>query len=95
MIFVWYIIIQLLDFLTTVIGFQYGGQEANPIYRHLIQITPSPIAIVAYIKLGASLIGAILYNNGFHRQLYILNCMFGLVVTWNLFILAVLLLIRR
>ncbi len=45
-----FIYLQLLDFLTTLVGFKLGASEASPFIVKLIQLTSSPALSVAASK---------------------------------------------
>lgn len=82
-----FVFLQLLDFLTTLVGFRFGASEASPFVRVLMHIGPA--AGVALSKIMALLLGGICI--WLHKQ-YLLrwaNYWFGALVVWNLCVILV------
>ncbi len=77
-----FLYLQLLDFLTTLVGFRFGAAEASPFIRMLMHIGPA--AGVAISKILALGLGALCV--GLHKQhlLRWLSYWYGGIVVWNL-----------
>lgn len=84
-----FIFLQVMDLVTTLFWLAKGGEEANPIVLWLVTFAPSLVAGLIRIKVAAVLVGWIMWL--FEQKLFLLwsNCVFSLVVTWNLFWLLV------
>ena len=80
-----FVYLQILDFITTLIGFKLGASEASPFIRMLMHA--GPVAGVAASKLIALLLGAIcLYCKKYHVIRWATYWYGGLVV-WNLIVI--------
>ena len=80
-----FIYLQLLDVLTTLVGFKLGAAEASPFVRVLMHIGPAAGVMVS--KVLALGIGAIcIYTRKQHLIRWITYWYGGLVV-WNLMVL--------
>ncbi len=80
-----FIYLQLLDLLTTLVGFRLGASEASPFIRVLMHAGPA--AGVALSKLFAlGLAGVCLYFKKNHLVRWITYWYGGLVV-WNLMVI--------
>jgi len=80
-----FIYLQLLDFLTTVLGFRLGASEASPFIRLLINLGPA--LGVAFSKGIALLLrGYCVYRNK-PRVIGMINYWYAGLVVWNLFII--------
>lgn len=79
-----FVYLQLLDFITTLIGFKLGASEASPFIVKLIQAT-SPAVGVGASKLLALGIGALCVFT--HRQRLVgwINYWYAGLVVWNLY----------
>jgi hypothetical protein len=78
-----YSYLQMLDFLTTLAFLLNGVQEANPVVRWAIGLTPSPLSGLLLVKLVAIVIGIVCWRMGRGRLLFRMNLLFALVVAWN------------
>jgi hypothetical protein len=77
-----FLYLQVLDFLTTLVGFKLGASELSPFVRYMIRF--GPITGVAISKLLALLIGALcLRLDKPHLVQWICYWYAGLVV-WNI-----------
>jgi hypothetical protein len=76
--------LQLLDLLTTVAFLVNGIQEANPLVRLAIDVSPNPLGGLVAVKLAAMLLGLYCWRMGRTRILTRINLLFALVVAWNL-----------
>jgi hypothetical protein len=80
-----FVYLQLLDLLTTLLGFRLGAAEASPFIRLLMHAGPS--AGVMASKVLALGLGAIcVYTNKAHVIRWISYWYAGLIV-WNLFVM--------
>jgi uncharacterized protein DUF5658 len=78
-----FIYLQVLDLLTTLIGFKFGASEASPFIQHLIHIS-SPAVGVAASKLVGLGIGAICVATHRVRMLTWANYWYAALIVWNL-----------
>ena len=76
-----FIFLQLLDFLTTVIGLKWGAQEINPFIRRLMWM--GPIEGLLACKILILLMGGLVVWYERHRVILIVNYLFAVVVLWN------------
>ena len=74
--------VQLLDFLTTLVGLHLGGRELSPFVRMLLQAGPL-IGLTAVKALGFALAGYCIYTRR-QRVLSWVNYFFAGLVVWNL-----------
>jgi hypothetical protein len=80
-----FIYLQLLDLLTTLVGFKLGASEASPFIRVLMQFGPG--LGVLFSKLLALGLGALcIYTGRLHIVRWISFWYAGLVV-WNLMVM--------
>lgn len=77
---------QLLDFLTTLVGFRLGASEASPFIAKLIQMV-GPVMGVAASKGVALAIAAVCIGIDRPRLVTWANYWFASLVVWNLYIL--------
>lgn len=82
-----FIYLQLLDFLTTVVGFRFGAGEASPFIRGLM--TVGPAAGVAISKLLACALGGFCVWMHKHHLLRWASYWYGGIVVWNLCVIVV------
>src|ERR1700690_2815177 len=83
-----FLYLQLLDFLTTLIGFKLGAHEASPFVLKLIQAT-SPAMGVAMSKLAGIGIGALCVVLNRARLIAWINYWYGALILWNLMLILV------
>jgi Domain of unknown function (DUF5658) len=76
-----FVYLQLLDLLTTLIGFKLGAQEASPFIRMLMHAGPAA-GVLASKCLG----GLCLYYKKHHLIRWI-SYWYGGLIVWNLMIL--------
>ena len=77
-----FVYLQLLDLLTTFVGFKLGAAEASPFIRLLMHL--GPVAGVAASKAIALLLGAVcVHTRRYHIMRWISYWYAGLIV-WNL-----------
>ncbi len=77
-----FLYLQVLDFLTTLVGLKLGVSEASPFIRSLMQFGPS-FAVAASKIVALGLAGLCL---GLNRPYLVrwINYWYGAVVIWNL-----------
>jgi hypothetical protein len=78
-----FIYLQLLDFLTTLIGFKIGASEASPFIAKLIHASSPAIGVGASKVLGLGIGGLCLL---LHRARLVtwINYWYAAIVLWNL-----------
>jgi hypothetical protein len=81
-----FIYLQVLDLMTTLVGFRFGAHEASPFIAKLIH-TSSPLMGVAASKLLALLIAGILIARNRAKLIGVINYWYAGLVVWNLSIL--------
>ena len=78
-----YSYLQVLDFLTTVAFLLHGVHEGNPLVRIALTYAPHPLGGLLLIKLFAVALGAYCWRKQRQRLLMRMNCLFAVVVVWN------------
>jgi hypothetical protein len=81
-----FIYLQVLDFLTTLIGFRLGASEASPFIVKLIHATSPAIGVGASKLLGLGL-GALCVATHRARLISWINYWYAALVVWNLSII--------
>ena len=84
-----FIVLQVLDFCTTMLAFHVGAFEVNPMVAHLNSLF-GPVGGVL-----ASKVIAIFIALGVRRRLWIINVFYVGIVCWNVIILALLSLVKH
>jgi Domain of unknown function (DUF5658) len=84
-----FIVLQVLDLVTTLIAFHFGAFEVNPLVAHLTRIF-GPTGGVLFSKLIAVLI---IFR--VRKLLWVANLFYVGVVCWNIFILLAFLHLMR
>ena len=79
-----FIVLQVLDFLTTLIGLRMGGSELSPFISWLMQATSPVMGLTAVKLLGFGLAGFALWSQR-GRILHTVNYVFAAIVVWNVF----------
>jgi hypothetical protein len=79
-----FIYLQLLDVLTTLVGFKLGVAEASPFIRVLMHVGPA--AGVVASKVLALAIGAICVYTRRHHLIRWITYWYGGLVVWNLMV---------
>ena len=82
-----FIYLQLLDLLTTLVGFRFGASEASPFIRVLMHWGPA--VGVALSKLVALALGAVCVYRKKERLIRWASYWYGGLVVWNLMIILV------
>ena len=77
-----FFLLQVLDVVTTLNGFQKGLGEASPFIRFLMHL--GPIAGLMGSKIVAVALGAVCVGCGRLRLISFINYWFAALVTWNL-----------
>jgi hypothetical protein len=81
-----FIYLQLLDFLTTLVGFKLGASEASPFIVKLMHATSPAMGVAASKLVGLALGGlCILLNRA--RLVGWINYWYAGVIIWNLFVI--------
>lgn len=84
-VFYIFIYLQLLDLLTTLVGFRLGASEANPFIRVLMHFGPATGVVISKL-FALSLAGICLYLKKDHLVRWITYWYGGLVI-WNLMVM--------
>ena len=84
-----YSYLQVLDFLTTVAFLVHGIQEANPIVRFAMAVSPGVLPGLLAVKAVALLLGFYCWRMGKVRLLSRINMLFAVLVAWNLIAMIV------
>ena len=80
-----FVYLQLLDLLTTLVGFRMGAAEASPFIRILMHAGPA--AGVAASKLLALGLGAICFRANKPHLIKWVSYWYGALVVWNLVVI--------
>jgi hypothetical protein len=80
-----FIYLQLLDLITTLVGFKLGASEASPFIRVLMHI--GPVAGVAASKLVALMLAAVCVYRKKHRLIRWATYWYCALVVWNLIVI--------
>jgi hypothetical protein len=80
-----FIYLQLLDLLTTLVGFKLGASEASPFIRLLMHFGPA--AGVAASKLVALGLGALCVYKRKYDLIRLATYWYGALVVWNLMVM--------
>ena len=78
-----FVYLQLLDFITTMIGFKIGASEASPFIVKLIHYTTPAIGVAASKVVGLG-IGALCVVMHRERLVTWINYWYAALVVWNL-----------
>ncbi len=79
-----FVYLQLLDFMTTVVGLRMGGRELSPLIAWTMGAS-SPVAALTITKGIGFVLGGVCLQTGRMRVIQWVNYIFAAVVTWNLF----------
>jgi len=80
-----FVYLQLLDLLTTLLGFRLGAAEASPFIRLLMHIGPAA-GVIASKVLAFGLGGLCVYLNKPHIIRWI-SYWYGALIVWNLIVI--------
>jgi hypothetical protein len=78
-----FVYLQVLDFLTTLVGFKIGASEASPFIATLIHLS-SPAVGVAASKIVGLVIAGICVATNRVRMLTWANYWYAALIVWNL-----------
>ena len=78
-----FVYLQLLDFLTTLVGFRLGASEASPFIAKLIHASSPAMGVAASKVLGLA-IGGICLATGRSRLILWINYWYAALIIWNL-----------
>ena len=77
-----FLYLQVLDFLTTWVGFRLGLSEASPFVRILMEV--GPVEGVLFSKAIALMLGAYCVWRGRFHVIHWINYWYAALVIWNL-----------
>ena len=80
-----FIYLQLLDLLTTLVGFKLGAQEASPFIRMLMHAGPAT-GVMMSKALSLALGGYCVYTKKAHLMRWV-SYWYGGLVVWNLVVM--------
>jgi hypothetical protein len=80
-----FIYLQLLDLITTLVGFKVGASEASPFIRVLMHVGPTA-GVAASKVLALALCGYCVYRKKLHLIRWA-SYWYGALVIWNLIII--------
>jgi hypothetical protein len=78
-----FIYLQLLDFLTTMVGFKLGASEASPFITKLIHVSTPALGVAAWKVVGLGIGGLCIAMNRV-RLVGWINYWYAGVIVWNL-----------
>jgi hypothetical protein len=81
-----FIYLQILDCLTTFVGFRFGASEASPFIASLMHLS-SPVSGVMTSKLVALTIGGTCFFTNRSRVVSWINYWYAGLVVWNLLVI--------
>ena len=79
-----FVVLQVLDILTTLAAFHVGAFEANPLMAHLTREFGLTGGLIA------GKVMAVLIVLGVHRRVWIVNLFYSMVVVWNVYVVLAL-----
>lgn len=82
--FILFIVLQVLDLLTTLFVLNHGGQEGNPLVVWLLKDFSSFALGLMLLKVWAVLCGWIAYSYQSTLFFKLTNVLFSVIVVWNL-----------
>lgn len=80
-----FIYLQLLDLLTTLVGFKLGAAEASPFIRTLMHAGPAAGVVISKV-VGLAIGGICVWANRPHLIRWI-TYWYGALVVWNLMVM--------
>jgi hypothetical protein len=81
-----FLYLQLLDFLTTMVGFKLGASEASPFIAKLIHASSPAVGVAASKVVGLGIGGLCVFLNR-ARLVGWINYWYAGVIVWNMFII--------
>jgi hypothetical protein len=82
-----FVLLQVLDIVTTLIGLRMGASESSVFIGRLMRVGPLEALLIA--KLFAAALAAIALKMGRGRMVVFLNYWFVAVVSWNLAVILI------
>jgi hypothetical protein len=82
-----FVYLQLLDLLTTLVGFRVGAAEASPFIRMLMHVGPTTGVIIS--KVLALGIGALCIAVNKKHIVRWITYWYGVLIVWNLMVMLV------
>jgi len=79
-----FVLLQVLDLMTTLVGLRLGGTELSPFIAWLMRVADPVTALTAVKLLGFGLAGVCLWV-GRTRVIHWVNYIFAGVVLWNVY----------
>lgn len=79
-----FVVLQILDILTTLAAFHFGAFEANPLVARLTR----EFGVTGGLIVGKVM--AVLIVLGVRRRVWIVNLFYGAVVVWNIYVVVAL-----
>jgi hypothetical protein len=80
-----FFLLQVLDFLTTLIGLRIGGSELSPFVSWAMRISGDPVTGLSAVKFFGFLLAGLCLWLHRARVLRWVNYAFAVVVLWNVF----------
>jgi hypothetical protein len=80
--------LQILDFLTTIVGLKVGAAEASPMIRALLALGITPAMGVAASKIIALALGGVCVGMHRHHVIRWINYWYAALVAWNIAIIV-------
>lgn len=80
-----FLYLQLLDFLTTMVGFRFGAVEASPFIRVLLHMGPAS-GVIASKALAVALAAGCVWL-GKRHLIQLANFWYAGLVVWNLYVI--------
>lgn len=82
-----FVLLQVLDVATTLIGLHIGGSELNPLIATLMRVTEPTIALMVAKSVGFGLGGYFIWRQK-TRLIRRINIFFAALVTWNIIVIV-------
>ncbi|MBZ5622621.1 MAG: DUF5658 family protein [Acidobacteriia bacterium] len=79
-----FVLLQVMDTLTTLLFLHHGVAEANPLIRAVLAGSAQPGMALALPKIFAIALAAFAWRSGRQGLLRKMNVLFALCVAWNL-----------
>jgi hypothetical protein len=79
-----FVLLQILDGLTTLVFLRLGVAEGNPIVRFALGLSGSPVAAIALLKASGCALAFAAWKRRRTRALRFANVVFAVCVLWNL-----------
>ena len=83
-----FLYLQVLDFITTILGFRVGAAEASPLIAKMIHLS-SPAMGVAASKLIAVALGGFCLFTQRQRLVSMVNYWYAGLIIWNLTVIMI------